>query len=159
MEMPANREVVVVQARPMSLAVVRMQADAEELTQQIESAFAAVYEAVNSGQIQQPGHNVIVYRRLESGDVEVECGVQVTSCFAGAGGVIYRETPGGRAATTTHHGPYDGLGESHRELVVWVRSHGLQLTGLRWEIYGDWSDDPQELRVEIFHQVAEDNLI
>lgn len=158
MEIQINREIVVVHAAPMSLAVAPMQANAAELTQQIERSFTAVYEAVNSGQIQQPGHNVIVYRQIGSGEVEVECGVQVPGQFAPLGEVVYRETPAGRSATTTHHGPYERLGETHGALVAWVRSHGLRLTGFRWEIYGDWSDDPQQLRVEIFHQVDEDDL-
>jgi hypothetical protein len=37
--------------------------------------------------------------------VAVECGVQVSNRFESLGEVVYRETPRGRAATTTHHGP------------------------------------------------------
>jgi effector-binding domain-containing protein len=159
METPITREMVVVQAEPMSLAVVQMETNTAELTQQIERSFTAVYAVVNSGKIPQPGHNVIVYRQIGSGEVEVECGVQVPGGFEAAGEVVPRRTPGGRAATTLHHGPYDLLGETHAALVAWSRSHGLRPTGIFWEVYGDWSDDPQQLRVEIFHQVAEEDLV
>ena len=159
MEMPVNREIVVVQAAPMSLAVVPVETNATALAEQIESSFTAVYAAVSRGGIQQPGQNVIIYRQLGSGEVEVECGVQVEGRFDGLGEVVYREMPAGRAATTTHQGPYDRLGETHAALVAWVRSHGLRPTGLFWEVYGDWNDDPQKLRVDIFHQVAEEDLI
>lgn len=143
----------------MSLAVAPVETNAAELAEQIESSFTAVYAAVSGGNIQQPGQSVIIYRQRGSGEVEVECGVQVPSRFEGLGEVIYRETPGGRAATTTHHGPYDRVGETHSALVAWVRSHGLRPTGICWEVYGDWNDDPQELRIDIFHQVAEEDVI
>lgn len=143
----------------MALAVVRVETNSAELTEQIEKSFAAVYAAVNSGRIQQSGQNVIVYRQLGSGEVEVECVVQVQGPFAGLDEVVYRETPAGRAATTMHHGPYDRLGETHAALVAWVRSHGLRPTGILWEVYGDWNDAPDELRTEIFHQVAEEDLV
>jgi effector-binding domain-containing protein len=159
MEIPTHREIVVVQGAPMSLAVARVESDATELTEQIEKAFLAVYAAVDSGKLQGPGPNVILYRRLGGGEVEVECGVQVAAPFAYMGEVLYRETPGGRAASITHHGPYDRIGETHAALVAWVAGHGLRLTGVRWEVYGEWSDNPEDLRVEVFHQVAEEDLV
>jgi len=140
----------------MSLAVARVEMNARELSEQIEKAFMAVYAAVNRGDLHRPGLNVIVYRPGGGKEVEVECGVQVATTFPAMSEVFYRETPAGRAATTTHHGPYARLGETHATLATWVASHGLRLTGLRWEVYGEWSENPAELRVDIFHQVAEE---
>ena len=156
METPVNREIMVVQTLPRSLAVVRVETNAAELTDEIENAFTTVYAAVQGGKIQQPGQNVIVYRQLGSGEVEVECGVQVSGPFADLDEIIYRGTPACRAATMTHYGPYDRLGETHAALVAWARSHGLRPTGILWEVYGDWSENPDELRAEVFHQVAEE---
>jgi effector-binding domain-containing protein len=149
-----SREMVVVQAEPISLAVVAIETEPADLAEQIEQSFTVVYAAVSSGKIQQPGQNVIIYRALGSGDINVECGVQVPSRFDGFGQLAYRETPAGRAATTAHYGPYALLGETHAALVTWARNHGLQPTGTFWEVYGDWNDDPQQLRVDIFHQVS-----
>src|SRR5438309_4394464 len=110
MELPMNGEIVVSQAVPMPVAVARVEISAAELTDQIERAFMAVYAAVNSGKLPGPGKNVIVYRR-GNGQVDVECGVQVANRFSDMDEVLYRETPAGRAATTTHIGPYDRVGE------------------------------------------------
>ena len=103
--------------------------DAADLTEQIEKSFTAVYAAVNSGKIQQPGHNVIVYRRLGNGKLKWNVGFRSPARFDDFGQLVYRETPAGRAATTTHYGPYDRLGETHAALVAWARNHGLRLTG------------------------------
>jgi effector-binding domain-containing protein len=44
--------------------------------------------------------------------------------------------PEGRAATTTHRGPYDALGAAHDAVVAWCRAHSERTTGVRWEVYG-----------------------
>jgi effector-binding domain-containing protein len=48
-------------------------------------------------------------------------------------------------------GPYAQLGESHAAIAAWSRQNGHRLTGICWEIYGDWSDDPSKLRTDLFH--------
>lgn len=158
METSINREIMVVQTSPQPLAVVRVETNAAELTEEIEKAFTTVYAAVQSGRIEHPGQNVIVYRQLGSGEVEVECGVQVPGPFADLDKVLSREMHAARAATMTHYGPYDRLGETHAALIAWVRSHGLRPTGMLWEVYGEWSENPDELRAQVFHQVAEEQL-
>ena len=59
----------------------------------------------------------------------------------------------GAALTATHVGPYQNLGRTHRAIVAWSRENGHPLTGVCWEIYGDWDPDPAQLRTELFHQV------
>jgi hypothetical protein len=33
----------------------------------------------------------------------------------------------------------------------WCAAEGRGLAGPRWEIYGDWHDDPAELRTEVYY--------
>jgi effector-binding domain-containing protein len=92
------------------------------------------------------GCNVMLYRD----DVpNVEVGVQVTGPFRPSGRIISSALPAGRVATTSHHGPYDGLDAAHRAVLAWCGTHGHRLSGTRWEIYGDWHDDPEELVTEV----------
>jgi hypothetical protein len=69
-----------------------------------------VYALVRAGEIEQDGHNVMVYRDLDDGGVEVEVGVQVGRPFASTGAVLCSELPGGEVAVTVHRGPYGRLG-------------------------------------------------
>ncbi len=32
-----------------------------------------------------------------------------------------------------------------------VRRRGLELAGPRWEIYGDWREDPADLETEVYY--------
>ena len=79
----------------------------------------------------------------------VEVGVEVDGPFVGSSRVIPSALPAGIVASTVHRGPYDGLGHAHRAVLAWCAAEGHELTGARWEIYGDWRDNPRALETEI----------
>jgi effector-binding domain-containing protein len=79
----------------------------------------------------------------------VEVGVQVTGPFAGGDGCVPSELPAGEVASTVHRGPYHLLGEAHRAVQAWCAANGRSMAGPRWEIYGDWREDPAELETEV----------
>ena len=109
-----------------------------------------VYAFVRGGGTTQTGHNIMLYRD----DVpNVEVGVQVAGPFVASGRVTSSELPAGRVATTVHRGAYDGLGAAHAAVRAWCGAHGHVLTATRWEIYGDWREDPQDLETEISYLV------
>ena len=84
----------------------------------------------------------------------VEVGVQVTRSFMPSGHVVPSRLPGGRVARTVHRGAYDRLSEPHRAVREWCTARGLVLAGPRWEIYGDWREDPAELETEVCYLLA-----
>jgi len=107
-----------------------------------------VYAFVRGGGATQTGHNVMLYKD----DVpNVEVGVQVAGPFAPAGRVTPSELPAGRVASTVHRGAYDGLGAAHAALLEWSASEGHEVTRVRWEVYGDWREDPTEMETEVVY--------
>ena len=110
-----------------------------------------VYAFVRSGGATQDGHNVMLYRD----DVpNVEVGVQVAGPFEPTGRVVPSLLPAGEVASTVHRGPYDALEEAHVALKAWCQSHRHALTKVRWEIYGDWHEDPADLETEVCYLLA-----
>lgn len=87
-----------------------------------------------------PGSGVV-------GEFEIACGVQLES-----GGNA--TTPAGLVATTAHFGPYNQMSAAHGAIHEWANASGHQLAGPSWEVYGHWSDDPAQLRTDIFYLVA-----
>ena len=88
------------------------------------------------------GHNAMLYRNgLAEGEVAVEVGVQVTRSFEAAGRVVPSTLPAGEAAATVHTGTPAEIGAAHDAVVAWCAAQHRELTGVRWEIYGD--PDPQ----------------
>jgi effector-binding domain-containing protein len=97
------------------------------------------------------GHNVMVY---EDGVPNVQVGVQVAEAFEGDGRVVPSTTPVGQAATAVHRGSPATIGETHDAVVAWCTTNGHATTGVRWEIYGDWTEDPDAFETEVFWQLA-----
>ena len=109
-----------------------------------------VYAFVRGGGAAQDGQNIMLYRD----DVpNVEVGVQVAGPFTPAGRVIPSSLPAGQVATTVHRGAYDGLGAAHHAVLAWCAARGHRLQGTRWEIYGDWREDPAELETQVSYLV------
>jgi effector-binding domain-containing protein len=101
------------------------------------------------------GCNVMLYRDLPEDDrIGVEVGVEVSGPFSPSGRVRPSALPAGLAATTTHYGPFEGLGAAHQAVRRWCAGQGRELTGERWEVYGDWEEDPARLQTTIFYGLA-----
>jgi hypothetical protein len=94
--------------------------------------------------------NVMLYRGKSP---NVEVGVLAPSAFAPQGRVIASELPGGRAATATHHGDPGRIGETHDAVREYARTHGLEMTGILWEVYGH-EDGSGSFATEVFHLLA-----
>ena len=144
-------QIAVVDALPRPIAGVRVTTVLSKWPSQFMHELNKVYEAVHAGHVRQSGQNVMVYRPRKDGKVDIECGVETAARFEPIGEVVYCETPSGMAVTAAHIGPYERLGVTHNALVDWSRKNGHEITGICWEIYGDWNDDPAKLRTDIFH--------
>ena len=81
-------------------------------------------------------------------------GVQVPAPFEPSGGIIRAATPSGRAARTVHRGPYTEIGHANEAIHAWCREHDEHPTGISWEIYGDWTENDDDLTTEIFYQLS-----
>jgi effector-binding domain-containing protein len=102
------------------------------------------------------GCNVMLYRDLPEADqIAVEVGVEVSDPFPTSGMVVVSALPAGLAAETTHRGPYDVLEAAHWAVLRWCASQGRKITGERWEVYGDWHEDPAQLQTRIFYGLQE----
>lgn len=139
-------------ARPT--AVVRRRTTWERFPAEWGSMLDEVYSLVRAGSVEQAGHNVMVYRDLEDGNVDVEVGVEAAVPFEPSDGVVPSELPGGTVAVAVHRGAYGSLGATHDAIHRWCAAQGLALAGPRWEIYGDWQEDESLLETEIVYLLA-----
>jgi len=101
------------------------------------------------------GHNVMLYRSGPSaGQVAVEVGVQVTKSFEAAGRVVPSTLPTGEAATTVHAGAPSEIGDAHDAVLAWCAAQRREVTGIRWEIYGDPDPRTGHFDVAVYWQLA-----
>ena len=134
----------------LTTAVVRRQAALHELATVIPQACGEVWAFIRSSHLPNPGRNLVLYLDAEW---HLECGVEVATPFAGNGHVFCSSTPAGLVATAVHRGPYDRLGDAHTAIRQWCSEHGYTLSGMCWEVYGHWHDNPSKLRTDVFYPV------
>lgn len=141
--------------RPRPIAAVRARMAIECVPATFAQHLNQVYAAARSGHVTLDGQNIFVYRAAPNGEVDIDFGVGAAGPFSQVGAVSYTETPGGRAATTTHWGEYGGLGGAHAAVARWCREHGHVLAGPRWEVYGHWNDDPAQRRTDVYYLLSD----
>jgi hypothetical protein len=133
-------------ALPRPLAVARGAAARATLGATILKLLDAVWPVLR-GQAVPTGQNVVVYH---GGLAHIEAGVEVFGDFVAAGEVHHADTPSGPVVTTAHWGEYSEMAGAYAALERWCAENGRRQSGQSWEIYGDWADDPQQRRTDIF---------
>ena len=141
-------EVELVRVEPCPIAVVSRSAKLGELSRVVPEACGTVWNFLRAAGVKGAGRHVAVYL---DGVVNLEVGVELAGSFESNGSVFASTTPGGWVATMAHLGPYDRLGEAHKAIHARCAHNGRKLAGPSWEIYGHWTDDPAELRTDVFY--------
>ena len=72
------------------------------------------------------------------------------------GRVVASALPAGRAATTVARGAPspEGIAAAHAAVVDWCDANGHARTGVRWEVYDHWRDDPDAFETAVFWLLA-----
>jgi effector-binding domain-containing protein len=141
-------QVEVKRVEAQTTAVVRCRATPGELATVVPRGCGEVWTFMRSSGQPKPGRNLALYL---DGAINLECGVEVVQPFTGNDHVCCSSTPTGLVATTAHFGPYDRLGEAHKAICEWCSEQGHAFAGPNWEVYGHWTDDPAQLRTDVFY--------
>jgi effector-binding domain-containing protein len=145
-------DVDIVRAQTVTMAVARATLPLGQISGRIIELFDLVYAFLETAKVKQAGHNIALY--LDNA-VDLEVGVPVTAPFEDTATVYCSSLPAGKAAHTVHYGPYSLLGEAHDTVQKGCEDRGLALTGVSWEIYGDWTDDPSLVRTDVYYLLKE----
>jgi effector-binding domain-containing protein len=140
----------IVNVEPTTLAVVRRQTNLQDLSTVIPKSLDVVYEFLKTAHIQHLGLNVVVYFDEL---INIEVGVQVPSKFESTSLVQCSYTPTGVAARTIHFGNYSDLWKAHTFVRNWCEQNHKKLTGVSWESYGHWNEDPQKLQTDVYYLI------
>jgi effector-binding domain-containing protein len=141
-------DVRVLSVQPQLIAIVRFRSAPENLSSTVPAACGEVWEYFRRAGLPKPGRHVAVYL---DGAISVEAGAEVAGPFPENGRVVRSQTPGGLAATVTLFGDYSQLGRAHDAIRSYCASRGQKVAGPNWEVYGHWTDDPSQLRTDIFY--------
>jgi len=136
------------QADPRALAAVRARTTRQRLGADIVRLLDMVWPVLRE-QGARTGHNVVVYYG-GAGAITIDAGVEVPTGFTPRGEVRAVATPPGEVAATAHYGEYSDMAGAYAALEQWCADHRRRPTGVSWEVYGDWDDDPAKRRTDIY---------
>jgi effector-binding domain-containing protein len=133
---------------PILIAVIRSRVKQADLSTVVPQQCGEVWSFCRAAGLPKPGRHVAYYL---DGEINLEVGVEVVQPFVGNDRVVCSALPGGMVASTIHMGPYSQLGAAHLAIHDWCKQQGHTLAGPSWEIYGHWSDDPAQVRTDVFY--------
>lgn len=135
---------------PRILAAVHRRVAIKDISTAFRPALDSVWAFLRKNRgLRTDGHNVFLYHHETPEIMPIDFGVEVVRQFVGEGDVACVTTPAGEAAVVVHRGPYTKLGDAHAALHQWCTANNRQIGACSLEIYGDWSDDPQELETTV----------
>jgi len=144
-------EVTVGRVERQLIAAARQRTTFKKVSSEIQDLLSHSWSLIRSTPgLREEGHNVAIYWE-QSGEGSIEVGVQVVREFEATEAVVCSATPAGEVARTAHFGPYNRLGPAHEAVREWCKSNGREFRLPFWEIYGDWSDDPAQLRTDVLY--------
>jgi len=150
-------EVRVTNVERVPTAIVRGWSRRADMSKNIPALFNQFYADPPPGVPR--GLNVVFYSHtsgepIPAEGIAMEVGVQLTGPCAPHGKVECSSTPAGKVATVTHWGDYGKLGGAYDALQEWSKETGRKFGGPFWEVYGHWSDDPKQVRTDVFQLLA-----
>lgn len=144
-------EVTLTRAAEQPTAVVRFRTARDRLSSEIPAACGEVWAFIKAANLPGAGRHVALY--LDD-CINVEVGAEVSQPFTGNGRVVCSSLPAGLVATTAHIGPYAELHAAHAAVWRWCADNGRNRAGPSWEVYGHWTDDPTQLRTDVYYSVV-----
>ena len=146
----ASVTIETVAAEPM--AAVEVKTEFAGLPDAIRQGLDAVFEVLVPGDYGPRGAATVYYGPMTNTTVmDLRIGVRLETPFLGpVTEVAAFETPAGEVAHAVYFGPYNQMMQGHQAAKAAAQAAGRQLTGASWEVYGDWSENPDELRTDLF---------
>jgi effector-binding domain-containing protein len=145
----AQVSIETVAAEPM--AAVAARTDFAGLPKAIRGGLDKVYAVLKAGDYGPLGCNTVYYAPgMPMMDLLI--GVRLSRPFDGADvEVKAAETPAGEVVHAIYFGDYGKMKPAHDAAHAEAARLGRRITGASWEVYGDWSDDPEKLRTDIYY--------
>jgi hypothetical protein len=152
-----NYNVVTKSVSAQPLAAVRRRVRFGDVGKAWKPALDIVWEFLRHHEgLRTDGHNCFLYHHPAPGEsaMVVDFGVQVIRSFQDAGEVVCRETPAGEVVMTTHIGSYGKLAAAHEAINLWRAVAGRTFGACSWEIYGDWTDNEEQLETQVVYLLS-----
>jgi effector-binding domain-containing protein len=119
---------------PQPALSIRVVTSAQYLPEIFAHGFGEIMQYLQEFKQQTAGRPYAKYYNLDSRNLDVEFGFPILRRFSGRDNIHASETPGGKAVTCLHIGPYGEVEPYYRALVEWMKDRGYEGAGLAHEV-------------------------
>ena len=136
-------EVTIQELEPQTTLGIRETCRQSELPATMDRIFGELWAYLERVGQQPAGPAFTRYYAETPDSFSFEAGFPLAEPVPCEGRMGLGELPGGRAAVTTHVGPYEGLAQVYPALEAWIEQQGHTANGAPWEVYvTDPSQEP-----------------
>jgi effector-binding domain-containing protein len=128
-------EIEVVELEPQPAVAIRATTTAKELGSVMPGLYPEVFAYLEKKGVKPAGPSFGIYHEFEEDRVDFHAGFPVSEPVEGEGRIEAIEIPGGRAAVTTHVGPYTTISEAYEVLDAFVHGQGQDHGDAPREVY------------------------
>ena len=133
---------------------VRSTVSRDEIAAACADSFGRTWQWLAGKGIAPAGMPISIYHHVdhEAGRYDIQPCLVVAEAIDGEGDITAGTTSAGPALTTTHTGPYEGLGDAWTAIFEFAGEKGIVPTASPWEEYVDdpGEVEPAKLRTKIF---------
>ncbi|MEV0901728.1 MerR family transcriptional regulator [Actinoplanes sp. NPDC049802] len=131
-----------------AVAALRLHTSLTAIGADMARGFGTLVSAIGTAGASPTGAPFVIYHNVIDeripGDIEICIPVPAGTRFPD-GPVVFREVPGGPAATTVHRGPYQEISPAYHGVFAWIEDEGRKPSGPPCEVY---LNDPQTVAPE-----------
>ena len=149
-------EISTIQIEAQAILGIRSSAKMQDLPDILGAHFGEIFGYVIQNGQQPAGMPLSRYHSMDGESVDLECGIPINAPLDGTDRIKPGSLPGGRVATVTHVGPYEGLPQTWSALFEWIGAEGLKPADAPWEVYltdPGAEPDSSKWRTQIFFPV------
>lgn len=121
--------------KPQAMVAIRVTIEPSRIAEAFQELLPEVAAYLERAGARPSGPPLARFFDYTEEEADFEAGFPVPKPVPGEGRMVAGELPGGRAAMTTHVGPYEGLQAAHDAIGEWVLARGHDPAGPVWEVY------------------------
>ena len=137
------------------MAAVSARVTPEQAGHVVFAGLDAVYAALRTGDYGPHGRDVVFCAPGGDGLLELRIGVRLERPFPGLGKVAGWATPDCEAIHVAHLGDYSKRGQAHGSARDAAARLGRRLTGVHWEVHGEYLPAAGKRRTDLYFELAE----
>ncbi|PKG99329.1 GyrI-like domain-containing protein [Paraglaciecola sp. MB-3u-78] len=141
---------------PQPSLSIRVITSAQDLPDVFAKGLSEIMQYLQEFKQQNAGHPYATYYNFDARNLDVEFGIPILRRFSGRDNIQASQTPGGKAITCLHVGPYSEIEPYYRALVEWIKDNGYKASGIAYEVYlnDPKSTQSEKLQTQIYEMIS-----